>query len=286
MEHPARSEPLTELREAIAKVRHARDELEADRVQAVRRAGETLGAFFAERAIEVRSRAERLLGLGVPPSLRNLCGTWDLEVPLNRILGWLFDPAGSHGADAAPLLHLVRSLNLGAMAADLRNGARASVYAESSPDPSRWWRQPDLVVETPRAVLLLENKVLSPESGPEQYRDYLEMVQEMAAGRAWQAVLLTRQGKTVPEGWTRVLLHAELADLLSPLGESCELSAWARILVALITTDLRYNDLSARVGDARRLLDRSRDGNLQPLDVRRLSLLLDGIPDAVPWELR
>lgn len=285
MQGPTASARLTTLEAAIASVRLAHRRSLEDRIQAVQRARQSIEAFFADRAKEVRSKAERLLHRGVPPSLRHLCGTWDLEVPLNRILGWLFDPAAPHGAGAAPLLRLARALDLPAMASDLRNGAPARVLVESSPDPARWWRQPDLVVETPNAVLLLENKVLAPESGPEQYEDYLAMAMGMAEGRPWCAVLLARELREAPPGWTRAMRHAELADLLVPLCTAADLSAWGRVLVTLVVTDLRHDDLTARIEPIRRLLERAPGGDLRPLDVRRLSRLLEDIPEYDPWGL-
>jgi hypothetical protein len=275
---------LTALEVAISKVRDARRELVDARVATVQRAGRTASGFFMERAEEVHARAQDLLRRGVPPSLRHVCGITDLEVPLNRVLGWLFDPAQPHGAGTASLLRLARELGLPTMVSDLRSGTAARVFIECSLDPVRWWREPDLVVETPNAVLLLENKVLAPESGPDQYDAYLNIVRELADERPWCAVLLARERRDPPPRWTRAISHAELAGLLAPLCEDSSLSAWARILVAMVVTDLRHDDLSVRIAEVRRLLDRAPDRQVSPLEVRRLSRLLESIPDQSPWE--
>jgi hypothetical protein len=170
------------------------------------------------------------------------------------------------------------------MVSDLRSGAAARVFIECSPDPARWGREPDLVVETPNAVLLFENKVLAPESGPDQYDVYLDIVRELADGRPWRAVLLARERRDPPRGWTSAMSHAELADLLAPLRDDSSLPAWTRVFVAMVVTDLRHDDLSIRIGEIRRLLDRAPDRHLSPLEVRRLSRFLEGIPDRSPWE--
>ena len=284
MEASANNLRLEVLQSAIANVCLARRHLEEDQVRAVGRASKAAEASFAERANEVRSQAEDLLNRGVPPSLRHLCGTRDLEVPMNRTLGWLLDPGETHGAGNAPLLHLARGLDLATMASDLRDQAPVSVCVESSPDPARWWREPDFVVETPNAVLLLENKVLAPESDPGQYADYLSMVEELSDGRRWHAFLLARDNRECPPGWTGSLRHAELADILAPLCEARSLSAWTRIVGALVATDLRDADLTTRIGPIRELLDRVPDGPLQPMEVRRLTRLLEDLPDFDPWE--
>lgn len=275
---------LGALEVAISKVLGACSGLTDVRVAAVRRAAQTARPFLTERAEEIHVRAQTLLRRGVPPSLRHVCGTTDLEVPLNRVLGWLLDPAQPHGADIAPLLRVVGELGLTAMVSDLRNGEAASVFTECSPDPVRWWREPDLVVDTPNAVLLLENKVLAPESGPDQYDAYLDILRELADERPWCAVLLARGRRDPPPRRTRTIRHAELADLLAPLCEDGSLPAWTRILMAMVVTDLRHDDLSVRLAEVRRLLDRAPDRQLSPLEVRRLSRLLEGIPDQSPWE--
>jgi hypothetical protein len=140
-------------------------------------------------------------------------------------------------------------------------------------------------VETAHSVLLIENKVTAPESGPEQYAGYLAMATELAGGRPLAAVLFSRERRSTPPGWTATLLHAEVAELLEPLCRSRELSAWARILVALVVADLRHADPGDRLVRVRELLDRAPGGDLRPLEVRRISRLLEGLPDGEPWEV-
>lgn len=283
-ETPSQQQELAALEVAVARVRLAHaDELERQ-ADVVLRAGAAARSVFSERAQEVRARAELLLASGVPPPLRHLCGIWDFEVPLNRMLGWLLDPAKPHGGGAAPLLQLVSALDHRAMVSDLRNGKPAKVFVEGSPDPDRWWRQPDLVVQTPGAVLLIENKVLAPESGTDQYKDYLAMATELAEGHPWCTVLLAREHRDTPDGWTRSMRHNELSEILMPLCQSSSLPVWTRILVALIVTDLRYDDLTSRIDPIRQILGRASSRDLEPFDVRRLSRLMEDLPNEPPWE--
>jgi hypothetical protein len=107
-----------------------------------------------------------------------------------------------------------------------------------NPDPEITTRQPDLMFRTKHAAVLIENKVRAPETGPNQYGDYLAVLREWADSRAFRAYLLAPSDRPVPEGWERSLTHRQLACALQPLVNDPEVSLWDRIVYAILVSDL------------------------------------------------
>jgi len=214
------------------------------------------------------------LRVGSPPSLREVVGISSLEVPMNRVLGWLISEKSRGVASRKGLLALAELLDFPELAADVASAQPIEVHTEASPDPELSSRQPDFLIESPNAVALIENKVWSPESGPGQYSDYLELLLARAGSRPGRAYLLARDGaRPTPTGWERVISHKQLADALRPLTVDTSVSLWDRVVYGLVATDL---DAESSRDDPRQI-ERLLDGEHQLSEVAvaaRLSQLL------------
>lgn len=205
----------------------------------VRGAGEACERAFQKHASEIRSQAMARLRVGSPPSLREVVGVSNLEVPMNRALGWLLSEQARGDSARIGLLALAELLEFSELAEDIEAGRSLVLHTETSPDPELSNRQPDFLIESPNAVALIENKVLSPESGPGQYSDYLELLLARAGARPARAYLLARDGtRQKPAGWERVVSHRELAEALRPLAVNAEVPLWDRVVYGLVATDL------------------------------------------------
>jgi len=221
-------------------VRRALSSTAAAQVQAMRRVAAASRQYFGAKGEELRKEAELWLRLGHPPALRELCGLGDYEVPMNRILEWLFRPLGSHGAGTAPLEALADLLGL----EDLRSDAQlplgsVEIYGQKTPPGWGDSRMPDLVIRTPRLVLLIENKVHAQESGEGQYRDYLLALRRWA--RPEQRVflcLMAPDERETPEEWNCFVPHAKLGEMVRCLADGPRLPVWTRIVLCLLTVDL------------------------------------------------
>lgn len=157
---------------------------------------------------------------------------------MNRMLGWIFDPSRRGRAALPPLSALCTLLGFPTLEQDLLIGEVPEVLVEASPDPLDASRQPDLLIRTANAALLLENKVLAPESGENQYADYLELLHRWAGGREHRAYLMAPSLRSTPEGWQGSLTHAQLANELLRLVTDATVSMWDRIVYAIIANDL------------------------------------------------
>ncbi|MCK6528646.1 PD-(D/E)XK nuclease family protein [Myxococcota bacterium] len=238
-------------------------------------------AFFAEHADGVIADARRWLRVGAVPSLRLAAGEPRREVPINRIMGWLLDPGESHGAGAAFLCAVARHIGFDDLVGDLSEGAPVRTYVQRVPGAVFAGRMPDLLIDTPRSVLLLENKVDARETRPAQYADYRAALEEWAGTRSARAVLAAPGGRDVPEGWS-LLTHAEIARLLRHAASRDEdpIPLWARA-VALQTAEAL--DPMISIGDVRtmaRVLRRADRGPVPVIDIVRLraSLVRIGEP--------
>src|SRR5262249_23539549 len=109
---------------------------------------------------------------GIVPSLFDVMGLYGSERHHNRVLAWLLSPDAEHAAGRTILRAFARGLGCEVLEADLADpGTRIEVRGEMRwPDGAGSLRQPDLLVLSPRALLLIENKVWSGE-GEKQYDD-------------------------------------------------------------------------------------------------------------------
>jgi hypothetical protein len=183
-------------------------------------------------------------------------GISNLEVPMNRVLGWMLDPESRGLAARRGLVALSELLDFRALVDDVKRGSGVRVWCEASPDPGITSRQPDLLIRSDHAALLVENKVWSPESGPDQYAHYLEVLRQWAGGRECRACLLASIQRETPEGWDHSLSHRQLAHALRPLVIDSEIPFWDRVVYGLIVSDLDPDTGSGRVQEIERLLGR------------------------------
>jgi len=240
---------LGELIEAILARRSA------DQCAAVFEAAGDCEAAFGRHASEIRYEAKARLKLGYPPSLREIVGVSSLEVPMNRMLGWLFNRDSRGEAARMGLLALAELLDFPELASDIAAGCPLLIYTESSPDLEISSRQPDFLIGSPNAAALIENKVWSPESGPDQYAHYLHVLERWAGSRAARAYLLARdEGRPKPVGWERSVSHRQLADALRPLATEPSISLWDRVVYALVVSDLDPDSKSDRAREIERLV--------------------------------
>lgn len=212
---------------------------------------------FSRRASEIRLEAASRLALGAPPSLRQLVGVSHLEVPMNQVLGWMLNPDSRGAAARLGLLALGRLLDFPALVRDISQDSTVTVWCEATPDLAITSRQPDLLIGTESAALLIENKVWSPESGPDQYSHYLDVVTQWARGRECRAYLLAPTARTTPLGWDGSFTHRQLAHAMRPLVADAEVSFWDRVVYALIVSDLDPDPNPDRVREIERLLEAS-----------------------------
>ena len=210
---------------------------------------------FGRRAAEIREEAQARLKLGAPPSMRQLVGISNLEVPMNRMLGWMFDPTSRGAAARKGLTALCALLDFPALATDIQQGRPIVVMTETSPDPEITSRQPDLIIGSTNAVVLIENKVGSPESGPDQYSHYLDVLRRWAGSRESRAYLFAPTERSTPLGWERCVSHRELAEALRPLATDPTMSFWDRVVYALIASDLDPDLRPNRAREIERLID-------------------------------
>lgn len=210
---------------------------------------------FARRASDIRNEAVVRLALGAPPSLRQLVGISNLEVPMNRVLSWMLDPTSRGVAARRGLMALGGLLDFRVLTDDVERGLPVAVLSEASPDLEITNRQPDLLIRTEHAAVLIENKVWSPESGPDQYAHYLEVLTKWAGARECRAYLLAPTERNTPSGWDGSFSHRQLADALRPLVVELGISFWDRVVYGLIVSDLDPDTRPGRAREIERLVE-------------------------------
>jgi hypothetical protein len=254
----------------------------------------TLVARAAQVAVELEAGLQGHDESGTPPPLLTLARRSTDEKPYNAYLGWIFDPAREHAIGKVALARLAQALGFDAVVRELEApDVDVEVRCESPwPDGARSSKEPDLLVfvprSGPRALLLIENKLLSGESG-DQYGSYRRALDALGnrhgipvADR--RCYLLAPDGRAVPEGWSGSLLHADLARLLEEVSRDERLPNWDRALCFLVAEAfLHERSASARIAEARRLLKQLRlaSGPSQA-DVRRACELLP-LPRPFRW---
>lgn len=142
----------------------------------------TEGARLGERAIDpqrwidaLKDAVQSAERTGLVPSLFDVMGLYGSERHHNRALAWLVSADADHGAGRAVLLAIARGLGCKELEADLADfKSPITVRSEMRwPEGAGSSREPDLLVLSPRALLLIENKVSSGE-GSRQYEEYHE----------------------------------------------------------------------------------------------------------------
>ncbi|MFO0588770.1 MAG: PD-(D/E)XK nuclease family protein [Polyangiaceae bacterium] len=280
------------VRAVAARARHvsvARQEMRLASIRKVANIGrETSQLRGAEMLMALE---EALLGhepIGVPPPLLQLSGFNDMERPYTRLLGWLLDPERDHRA-AAPALQLIaEELGFDALLSDLhalergrgRSGAGGlSVTVEQAwPEGAGSTQEPDILIRSTNALLVLENKLWSGESG-NQFGPYREALSRLAVAenilpQNARLHLLAPVLRKAPEGWGRTVSYSEMGRwLLRCAGSSLPL--WDRALAYLVAESLLRDDASAeRLKRAHALSAELKRRPLSPRDVLDLAAIL------------
>jgi len=230
------------------------------------------------------------LAVGCPPSFIRVAGQNHLEKPFNRLLAWLADPNGDHGCGVAFLKGLAQRVEFPELVEDLEQIASGSggpplIRVEEPLDGDDSGKEPDLAIRTPRAALLLENKVWAPESG-DQYAPYLAAFRSWAGpDRRARAYLCARSPRDTPPGWNDFLLHRHLADILLEMSRrSTRLPVWGRICAEMCAAALTEASDHEKVRLAWRVLDETKASAVTVDQIRRLQEL-SPLPEPIaPWK--
>lgn len=241
-------------------------------------------ATLSERERSLRASLENRVAsyaeVGAVPSLFKVMGTSDRELPYNRTLAWVLDPGYAHGAGLPALRALARSLDFPELQADLDDHSSfVEVRGERVwPPDAESSKEPDLLVLTTNAILLIENKLTAPESG-DQYLPYLAALKRLAEAReaAWQAWLVAPTKRDVPKGWTGSMDHRSLAECLATAASDSSNTAWGRVACLLVAEEiLRDRDRGESLRRAHDLLGKPPDA--QGGRVREIATLLRRLP--------
>ncbi len=229
--------------------------------------------------------------LGIPPDFVQIAGQSHLEKPLNRLLGWWARPESEHGLSTEFLKRLAMLANVKhqKLFEDLERGEKPVVWVEQAVDESG--KEPDLLVETRHAVLLLENKLGAPESG-DQYGPYMELLKRYAGpNREIRAILCASEDRSgsAGEGW-RCILHRDIAQVLDELACLKSAPMWGRISAYLCARSFYHKSDYDRVKKAQMLirkieLECKRTGQIAVQHVIGMrQVCKESIPDPViPW---
>ena len=197
--------------------------------------------------MELEKATQAHVRLGWPVSFVRVAGQSHLEKPLNRLLAWLVTPDEDHGLGAAFLVRLARCMQLETLVRDIENDTKdekLEIFAETYFPEIDCDKQPDLLVRTTHAAMMLENKVDSPQSG-DQYPLYFQYFQEFAGNRERKAYLCSRHhDREKPKNWDGVIWHEQMADMLFEIAkeEGSRISMWSRvgaIMCAVALADLQ-----------------------------------------------
>ena len=235
-----------------ARIRQARQTEEERRAGVVRAAAVRLAGALQIECDQLRSQLEAVvreaLAEGVIPSLLQVAGLSRLERPYNALLAWWVDADAEHGLGREFLMGMGEAIGFDRLVDDLARGDDPEIVAEQAPDAAVSSRQPDLMVGTRNAALLIENKVNSPESGAGQYADYLRLLEAWAGRREARAVLLARDRREAPNGYDHMMTHGELAEVFTGLADAPERgSRWGRICAAIMAATLDDTETSREV---------------------------------------
>jgi hypothetical protein len=193
-------------------------------------------------------RLELYLACGSPISILRLVGESHLEKPFNRILKWCATERAEHGFGREFLKKLCAHLHFDEMTKDLEACEKIEIRGEEILDSSG--NMPDLVVWTPKAVLMLENKLRSGASG-NQYDRYIKWFRDFANSRKKKglAVLSAPDDREWPCEWDKFMRHRELAQVFRDVAKAPEVPVWGRIVAiqCAVTLENAETDLIAEL---------------------------------------
>lgn len=222
-------------------------------------------------------------------------GVVNAEIRHSNFLGWLLDPAESHGAGdlflKAVLMDMLRQTPealrpRGVSPIDLDGASIASV------DIRREWRNIDLLIrcESPRLIVAIENKIRSGEHGG-QLLKYKKIVREAFPDDPSMFVFLTREGdEPSDDDWT-TYSYAELKRVLErvrrtnegAIGEDVDtfLDHYLHLIGSRLMDDQVIDDLCRKIyKNHRRAIDLivDRAGFISP-GQEAIESILRGTPD-------
>jgi hypothetical protein len=276
----------TEAVERVVAGARVTDAALAARVQAVATATrEWLASQVDPARASLAQAIQHAEQVGAPPLITRALGWPDWEKPQNRLLGWILDPSGDHGAGTAALAAFAELVGLPSIAVGDVEVRRETGW----PAGATGKREPDLLIISANAAILMENKVGAPESGDGQYRDYLDGIRALTSHRGiseWRIVLSARGERQMPADWrgesnARVVRHVQIAEAFEQAAG--RRAGWARISCLLCARQLRHEpSLMERLPEARRLLQVPNPG---PADIARMQLLADQFASTPALEL-
>jgi hypothetical protein len=281
-----------EIRQIATQLQSLLERASRDDAAAVRAATNRLAGHFDDWADDLRAELEgelaRVAAHGTPPSMLRILGRDHLEAPFNRLLAWWADPEADHGLARVFLRALARRVVFPELEEDVVDpSVEIRVHAEEDVDDSG--KEPDLIVLTPRAALMVENKVYALESG-DQYGPYLALLDRCGEGRTCKAVLAARGVRALPTGWNEVITHADVAAILRTVADDVDARPWARIAALLTAVAFENDDTAQLVARARAALDalgsRREDRRVSPRDLREaqdVATLLARCERTLPW---
>lgn len=285
-ENRIRTEAIARVIMASARVQEQR-KATAAQVEVVARIGER--AIDPQRWLNALKEAvEEHEKVGLVPSLFDAMGLYGRERHHNRVLAWLLSPEAEHGAGSAVLLTITRGLGCKVLEADLADPkCMVEVRGEMRwPDGAGSSRQPDLLIISPRALLLIENKVWSGE-GYKQYEEYDAALRRLADKRCAEEVrlfLAAPEERPTPPGWTGMIAHRELALWVTVAARSEGMTVWARTLCLLVAEEIAPSRRATHVRAAKRLMARIGPRGFRAHDAREAREILEGLGNAVlPW---
>jgi len=261
--HQSHYQRQVRLADTLAQLSRGRATEACVRVLAIQRVVAAARPHFLAQAEFARRKLSTIMAsydrVGSIPSLFTLMGLSWRERPYNRVLGWICDPQADHGAGRAVLCSLARRLGPSALLEDLADPqAHIQVRCEQCwPSVVRDARMPDLLVLSPNAVLLIENKVVSGQSGVGQYTDYLSTLQRLAScgQRESAAWLAAPNRRATPDGWDGTITHSDLARCIAEAAKGPEVPEWGRVACLLVAEQLRHDHKpGVWLAEARRLL--------------------------------
>jgi hypothetical protein len=224
-----------EVREVAKRFAASITECRRSEAEEVRQTALRMQPMIARLWQSTMQRLDPYLTCGSPCSIMNLAGLGELEKPFNRLLLWCADERGPHGFGREFLLRLSAHLHFDRLSEDLAGGKRVDLWGEEAPDSSG--NMPDLVVLTPNAALLFENKVNAGGSG-DQYANYEHWFPSFAGDRERRAVLSAPSERETPPGWDQFLAHEELAAVFSEIAGHSSVPTWGRIIAIQCATAL------------------------------------------------
>ena len=248
----------TDICNTAARIRNSQSARNRDRAANIRetadRIAQHLNQWQGDLLCQLHSELKAYDQVGIAPSFIQIAGQRRLEKPLNKLLAWWVDPEATHGMAREFLKRLAGLIPFEALKKDLDDGLPYTFKGEKAMTDGSG-NQPDLLVSTQNAALMLENKLYSGQSGDAQYKTYFDEFQSCSEFKSQEkkAILCVRDDRDHPENWDGKITHADLADILENLAQLPRYSKWDRIAATLCAVSFRGDEMAEKILYARRL---------------------------------